>query len=291
MAQINRHLRSRLAIVAALCGLLAACAGSPATPQGPLAQQRFLPLTPPPQISVRAEADMADALAAVRRVARDSADATAPRIEAVAEPFLYGSPLGRRYLALAPARALALGDPAERCPAAGLGHDAGARGGAGAQAAAGQALRQCLAMTEGRADCGCRLMALDDMLLAGPLAFTYAPGVGGRLVGGGAGGRGAPLTVAERATDDPARTLIGFFDASGPVAVGEVNDDGGARLVLTRSGAVFEGARERRGWRRGRIMERLLLSDAEGRRIIALIGFEPADIVAEGAALAAWPKG
>lgn len=282
------------------CGALAACAGAPAAPQGPLAQQRFLPLQPPPQIAVRAGADMADALAAVRRLARDGADdgadngadsAAGRRIEAVAEPFLYGSPLGRRFLRLAPARALALGDPAERCPAAGLGQDAATRDGAGAQAAAGQALRRCLAMVEGRADCGCRLLALDDKLLAGPLAFTYAPGVGGRLVGDGVGGRGAPLTVAERATDDPTRTLIGFFDATGPVAVGEVEDDGGARLMLVRSGAVFEGRRERRGWRRGRIVERLLLSDAEGRRIIALIGFEPADIVAEGAALAAWPKG
>ncbi len=255
-----------------------------------MALQRLLPLNPPPEITVRAEADMADALAAVRRVALRRGDAgAAPRVEAVAEPFLYGSPVGRRYLAMAPARALAIGDPPERCPAAGLGGDAETV--AGAQAAAGQALRQCLAAVGGRAGCGCRLMALDDMLLAGPLAFTYAPGVGGRLVGDGAGGRGAPLTVAERATDDPARTLIGFFDAAGPVAVGEVDDGGGARLVLTPSGALFEGARERRGWRRGRIMERLLLSDADGRRIIALIGFEPADIAAEGAALAAWPRG
>jgi len=280
----------RLALAALLCGALAACAAGPAAPQGPMALQRLLPLNPPPEITVRAEADMADALAAVRRVALRRGDAgAAPRVEAVAEPFLYGSPVGRRYLAMAPARALAIGDPPERCPAAGLGGDAATV--AGAQAAAGQALRQCLAAVGGRAGCGCRLMALDDMLLAGPLAFTYAPGVGGRLVGDGAGGRGAPLTVAERATDDPARTLIGFFDAAGPVAVGEVDDGGGARLVLTPSGALFEGARERRGWRRGRIMERLLLSDADGRRIIALIGFEPADIAAEGAALAAWPRG
>jgi len=271
--------------------MLAACAATPEAPQGPLARQRLLPLAPPPQIVAGSEAGLADALTAVRRLeAKRDAAAAAPRVEAVAEPFLYGSPLGRRFLALAPARALAIGDPPERCPAAGIGHEPG-DGAAARRAAAGEALRRCLAAGDGRAACGCRLLALDDMLLAGPRAFTYAPGVGGRLVGDGAGGRGAPLTVSERATDDPARTLIGFFDAAGPVAVGEVDDGGAARLVMLESGAAFQGARERRGWRRGRIMERLLLSDAAGRRLIALIGFEPADIVAEGAALAVWPGG
>ncbi len=275
-----------------LAGLLAACASGPVDPPGPLAQQLFLPLTPAPEISARSEAELADALTAARRIAAGRAADARPRVEAVAEPFLYGSPIGRRFLAASGARALAVGDPPASCPAAWIGESARTRRAAdGLEAAVAKALRGCLSALEGRAGCGCRLMALDDMLLAEPRAFSYAPGVGGRLIGAATGGKGAPLTVAERATEDPARTLIGFFDAAGPVALGELDDDGAARLILLASGATFEGARERRGWRRGRIVERLLLRDPDGRRIIALIGFEPADIVAEGDALAAWPKG
>ena len=99
-----------------------------------------------------------------------------------------------------------------------------------------------------------------------------------------------PLTIEERSTADPSLTLVAFFDAAGPVAVAELSDAGAARLIMVESGAFFEGRREPRGWRRGRLTERLLLLGEDGARLIALIGFEPADIAAEGTRLGSWPR-
>lgn len=214
-----------------------------------------------------------DAAAAAATVGRGGGR----RVDAAEAPFLYGSPVGRRFLQLDHPRALARGHPPQQCPAVGIaqGEDAPER-----------ALRACLARQAPADDCGCRLLASDDVLLAPLSEFAYAQGVGGRLIG--AAGDARPLTVEERPGEGDAVRLA-FFDALGPVAVAElVGED--ARMVLLGDDVMFTGARERRGWRRGRLSERLLLTDGAGRRLIALIGFEPADVAAEGAGLAAWPR-
>lgn len=226
------------------------------------------------------------------RLARLSAALDGPefRVDAAQAPFLTRSPIGRRFLAAPAPRALAIGDPAETCPAAAV---AAGPAGASRQAVAARALDACLANLEdaGRDPaCGCRVVAVDDVLLAPPSAFVYAEGVGGRLVGDGRFG-GRPLIAEEVDAPDGRSVRIAFFDAAGPVAVGDLADDGRARLVMLDDGAVFTGRREPRGWRRGRVQERLLLQGADGARLIALIGFEPADVAAEGPALAVWPRG
>jgi hypothetical protein len=130
---------------------------------------------------------------------------------------------------------------------------------------------------------------MDRAVLAPPEALAYAPGVAGRLLGDRR--PLGPLVVEERAAETPGVDLVAFFDAGGLVALGALGTDGRARLTDLRDGATYEGWREPRGWRRGRLTERLLLNGPDHARLIALIGFEPADIVAEGQALAAWPKG
>ena len=233
-----------------------------------------------PAILVRSEAEAG--AAAIRAVEAAQRAASSPkRVEAAGAPFLYNAPVGARFLAAKGPRALARGEPPERCPAA------IAATGSSPLGAARAAGAQCLRALATTPDCRCRLLALDDVLLAEPGALAYAPGVSGRLVGLGQAAR--PLTIEERPTDDPDRTLLAFYDAGGPVAVAELDAGGEARLILLANGALYEGARETWGWRRGRLTERLLLTGEDGRRLIALVGFEPADIAAEGSALAAWP--
>jgi hypothetical protein len=272
--------------IAVLSIALAACA----RPSGEAAAGAFnrtaLARAEGPSVEAR-DASEVEAAAIRAAGAARLAVAAPTRTEAAATPFLYASPVGRRFLSTIGPRALARGEPPELCPAV-----AAAGGPTPAQAARDATLRCLTALGEapgGRTECSCRVLAVDDVMLAEPEAFAYAPGVGGRLVGLGQGAR--PLTVEERATDDPDRTLIAFYDAGGPVAVGELGAGGEARLVMLETGALYEGAREPRGWRRGRLLERLLLTGRDGKRLIALVGFEPGDIAAEGPALAAWPRG
>lgn len=213
--------------------------------------------------------------AAMRRLSEARSGTSRP-VELAAAPFLALAPEARVFIETPPPRALAIGSPAAQCPALTV-----------VRGSAEDALAACFARTPAGAQCGCQLLAVDDLLLADPPAFTYAPGVAARLLGAAAPAR--PLIVEERPTEHPGVSLALFMDASGPVALAELHADGLARLVIIEGARFFEGEREPHGWRRGRKTERLLLRDDEGRRMIALIGFEPADMADDGAALAAWP--
>jgi hypothetical protein len=230
---------------------------------------------------------VADARIAAARIA-GSVGRSRP-VEAAGAPFLHGSPHGRAWLAGTPPRALARGEPGPSCPAIGMAMSPEA---ISPSDAAGRALSRCLDQLEERgapADCGCRLLALDGALVAPMSDFAYAQGVGARLIGGAAPAGGRPLVALERGDSDPALTEVAFLDAGGVAAVAQLAEDGGARLLLLGDGVVYEGRREFRGWRRGRLTERLLLEAPDGERLIALIGFEPADVAAEGPALGRWP--
>lgn len=267
----------RLLAAAALLGLAAACAATSTLGEGGEARLRVASLSAP--ITAATPDETTDAGMRAHR-ATGRAEGAVALAEA---PFLQGSPAGRAYLATAAPKALARGEPPGQCYGLGLatGPDAPA-----------EALRRCFAeMAEDprEAGCGCRLLAIDDILLAERAAFAYAPGVSGRLLGPEAPQSGA-LVVAERPSEREGAALAAFFGFDGPVAVAELGADGEAILLLPGDAGPYRGARERWGWRRGRLTERLLLSSPEGRRLIALIGFEPADIAAEGPALGAWPR-
>jgi hypothetical protein len=269
-----------MTVALALAGLLlAGCADRPA-PAPP--SQRFASFASAPAIVARDDAEVATAQARAQRIGALGAGAGATRIEEAAAPFLHGSPAGRRFLAARPPRALALGDPPERCPALGLAE--------GRTSAASDALSACLAQLRQRgADgaCGCRIVALDDALTAPPERFRYAPGVSARLIGPAAGA-GRLLIAEERAAPDGRSVRVAFSGPDGPVAAADLAEDGAARLVDLETGALWTGRREPVGWRRGRLAERLLLEGPGGARLIALIGFEPDEMADAGAALARW---
>ncbi len=266
--------------------ILSACAATQPAPQGGFSTQRFSAFADPPPIAARSQSEVAQAALVARRVDTPTTASRGRVVEATAAPFLYGSPTGRRFLAAQGARALARGDPAAQCPALGL-----AEGPSSADPAAvtRAALSGCLGLLadQGRSKtCGCQILAVDDILAVPLSELSYAPGVSARLFGV-TGVR--PLVAEERGAPDGESTRVAFYDVRGPVAIAELHPDGTAQMLELGEGSVFAGVRELHGWRRGRVAERLLLTGEDGRRVIALIGFEPTDIAAEGAALAAWP--
>lgn len=281
------HCRN-VALVLVVAGL-SGCTEPPARVEnGPAAGRLFLP-DAPPRVVVSDSRDTQSLAARVAQVEVSVADRPGRRIEPAAAAFLQGSPAGRVFLRAPGGRALALGEPPEQCPAIGL----VARSEAVTVATLAQeAMRACLAdlAEAGAADCACRLLAVNDTLLAPIESFAHAPGVGARLVGLGPGLSG-PLIARE---DPEARTdgasLVTFTGVDAAVATATLRPDGTATLELA-DGTRFEGVRERHGWRRGRMTERLLVRDNNGARVIALIGFEPLDFARDGAQLAAWPRG
>jgi hypothetical protein len=277
---------TNLSVFSLLLAVLGGCAASPPSPRGGSA---LVAMTGVPVIVAADSGDIADARVAAARLS--ASPGRARPVESAGAPFLHGAPHGRAWLASAPPRALARGEPAPSCPAIGM---AAAPEAASPPDAAAQALGRCLDQLEARAapaDCGCRLLALDGALVAPLSEFAYAAGVGARLVGAAAAG-GRPLVALERGDSDPALTEVAFLDAGGVAAVAQLAADGAARLLLLGDGAVYQGRREFRGWRRGRLTERLLLEGPDGDRLIALIGFEPADVAAEGPSLGRWsPRG
>jgi hypothetical protein len=261
--------------------------GAPSVPMSP-GDQQLLVIDNPPRITATDAADttrVGDAVTAL--VSRPSAPA-GRRVEARAAALLYGTGWGRAYLAAPDARALALGDPPERCPGLGV---VGGGPDTPPAAVAEAAMAQCLRSQSGPAarGCGCRLLALDDTLLAPLAAFNHSPGVGARIVGlrGGAAG---PLIAQElREITDDGSVRVLFSGAAGPVAAAALYPDGRAVMEIPGADLRLEGTREPRGWRRGRLTERLLLTDEDGRRVIALIGFEPEEFARDGLALSRWP--
>lgn len=276
----------KLSISFVLAGVVAGCAGSPEVVRA----DRLLVLDAPPVITARDIETSARASDAALAYASGPVPRASRRIEPQAAAVLYNTDWGRAFLGAQAGRAIARGEPAERCP--GLGVVAGTPEtptGAIVEIATTQCLRSLAAA--GVTDCGCRVIAVNDTLLAPLTEFVHAPGIGARLIGLGSVSTAGPLVAREQrdlAADGSRRLLLG--NASGPVATAALFPDGAAVLELEEGGIRLEGRRDLVGWRRGRLAERLLLRTPDGRRVIALIGFEPEDYVREGLTLARWPR-
>lgn len=280
---LHCHKSIMILMFAALVG----CAEAPRTQEAGSGSGRLLLPASAPRLVVSDSDQVAETVAQLARLAPGLGDGVARRVEPESVAFLQGSAAGRVFLRAAGARALAMGEPPERCPAIGLvtRSEAGASG-----SVAEAALLACLEDRADSADCGCRLLAANDTLLAPLERFAHAPGVGARLVGLGPALAG-PLVAREDPEARPdGATLVTFTGAWAAVATAVLGADGSATLELA-DGTRFEGHRERHGWRRGRLTERLLLRSASGARVIALIGFEPDEFARDGARLAAWPRG
>ncbi|QIE57663.1 hypothetical protein G5B40_20740 [Pikeienuella piscinae] len=261
---------------------LAACAPSGGGRlSGPSAGDlmRFAAAPFPP---VLAAADVAGVPAAAAGASTASASRVAalPRarmVEISAIPWLRASPEGAAFLSSAFPRALARGAPAENCPAAAFSTQGGAPFSSRTEAAA-SALDACLDILARRAapkSCSCRLMAVDDVLLAPQGDFTFAPVVSALMIAPD----GHRRLVAEALHPVDGAELVSLRDLEGEVArVALLGDQ--AELLLA-DGARFSGRREPFGYRRGRLAERLVLSNASGEEMTVLLGVEARDALTD----------
>lgn len=215
-----------------------------------------------PQISARTAARLTFPVLEEQRGAR--------LVQIAAVPLLRSTPEGAAFLAMTGHRALAQGEPPESCPA--LSH---APQGAPTPVAAGEAsLTKCTGELRRRgvsASCGCRLIALDDALLAPITRFSFAPSVSALLI-----------------ADGDAMRLIAEVDIENGVAVTHLRSAVGEVGVLRTTGAndhvggvindvAYTGTRKPFGFRRGRLAERLTMTSAAGDQLTLLIGVERRD--------------
>ncbi len=283
-------MRSMLFMVVIAIGPLYGCVDNGATLQSarqPLVEnlhlQRMVVLSRPPIIAATRPEDLSVAL----RIAENADPAELSKRESArwvgvdALPFLTSTEVGKRFLAAAAPRALARGMPPEACPAATM-----ASGTPGTPRAeiAGQALRSCLAkLVPERTGCGCRIVALDDLVTVSREDTAYATGTSARMRSAALGID--LLLVAEEVPGGD--TLL--RDLHGPVARLVNGENDAVTLRFHSTGRRFDGYRIAVGFRRGRIAERIYVVDADGNRLSLLIGFEPGELADRAGAWLAWP--
>lgn len=255
----------------------------------PASQQSFL--NPIRRLDVVAETPekIEAAVAHAATLAQSDASYRPTRLEAAQIGLLYGDPQGRAFVETLGPRALAQGEPANQCPALALGR------GPDKPAAARSALQSCFAALQGRADCGCRLLAEGDRLLASASHFSYALGVSAALVDP-AGGREMALVAEERpVATRPDSSVVWLLGFQGPVGALHLEPDGTAALALLSEGPTnapkWFGRHHAEGFRRGRIARRAFVSDAQGRERILLVGFEAQELAERHAELLEPPPG
>ncbi|MEL7462732.1 MAG: hypothetical protein AAFN79_01600 [Pseudomonadota bacterium] len=195
-------------------------------------------------------------------------------MEASSLPFLTSSVEGAAYLGADRVRALARGEPAHRCPAA-----AAVSGAASRPAAVAASLEACFAQLAARgadADCGCRVAALDEFLLDRRVSFGYATAVSALVVGDG---REPAHLIAEALPPEGREQTVVLRDLNGEIGRAVLSGDQAQVRLNGAPERIFAGPRNRFGYRRGRMAERLELADEGGARLNVLIGVERRDVV------------
>ncbi len=275
-----------LAIIGPLCGCIETGAVARSARQ-PLADQRHMQrmvvLSPPPIIAATRPEDLALAL----RIADLTDPVELSRRESArwvgvdALPFLTSTEAGVRFLSATAPRALARGMPPRTCPASAM---ASATPATPRAEVAVQALRACLArLAPERTDCGCRIVALDNLVTVPREDTAYATGTSARMR---SASLGIDLLLVAEVNPDGSTLLR---DLRGPVAALVNGDDNAVTLRFHATGRRFEGYRIAVGFRRGRIAERIYVVDADGNRLSLLIGFEPGELASRAGAWLAWP--
>lgn len=284
----------RFLVVSALW-LAAACTGPDAgnqsarAPMGEsLHTQRMLVPQRPPVIAAQLPEDLGIAQLAAERIDESllARGELSRWVSADALPLLTSTDAGRRFLEAAAPRALARGAPQEACPAVAVATGT-AGGGARARAeVAVEALAACLAQLDPSATgCGCRVVALDDLVTVPHEETAYATGTSARLRIAALGLD--LLLVAEEGIGG--ETLL--RDLAGPVARIDRGPDNAVMLRLADGGRAFRGYSVPVGFRRGRLAERIYAEDATGMRLSLLIGFGPDELAQSAGAWLAWPPG
>ena len=229
----------------------------------------------PPRLIAESADEVLDVALGVGRLSRERFLERRGRrmVEISAIPFLRASPEGARFLQLRGARALARGEPAASCPAA-----ASSPAGAPDRAsAASEALGACFAQLRSRGagpECGCRVIAADDMLFARPGEFSFAPAVSAVLL---EDDRPARRLVADVVATDPSGKEVILRDASRDVATVRLEGEEAALTFIASPDAEWRGARAPFGYRRGRLAERIVFENRAGETFALLIGVERRD--------------
>lgn len=251
---------------------------------GSAVRQRFLSQPRPAEIVVEDYSDLDEAMIyAQRATAGEPSRARGARwIEAAQIGLLFGSPEGKAFLTAPAGRALVRGEPQETCPAL---HVATA---ATDDQATDGALRSCLREMSTRADCGCRVIARADRLLAPKDEFQYAIGVSTRVLDPSTL-QELRLTAEERMIEGrPGSRRLWLLGVGGPFGMLQVEPDGRAAMVMSGTGKRYDGTHQADGFRRGRVARRAYLTARDGRRMVVLVGFEDEEIKENRAALTAW---
>ena len=305
------------AVAAATLALLAACAAGPtggervadssngvpssvvaqaqqggvvqSTPRGTItssaARQRFLSQPRPADIVAEDWSGLEDAMLYSRRATEGEAARVrgARWVEAAQIGLLFGSPEGKAFLSAPAGRALVRGEPRDKCPALNV-----ASAPTDDQATDG-ALRACLREIQPYGpDCGCRVIARADRLLAPRDEFEYAIGVATRIVDPATGNE-RRMTSEERMIDGrPGARRLWLLGVQGPVGMLQVEPDGRAAFIESGTNARYDGKHRAEGFRRGRVARRAYLTARDGRRLVVLVGFEEEELKDNRAALTAW---
>lgn len=242
----------------------------------------------PPIIEAQFPEDLAIARIAAGRVdeAALARGESSQRVGVDSLPLLTQTPTGRRFLAAGRPRALARGAPPEACPAAAVASAEMPDGPRTRAEVAVAALTDCLSQLDPEmAGCGCRVVALDDIVTVPRSDVAYAIGTSARLRS--AALRKDLLLVAEES--DTGETLL--RDLAGPVAYVSRGPGHAVTVRMADGSRSFEGRSIPVGFRRGRLAERIYAEDGAGVRLSLLIGFEPDELAQSAGAWLAWPSG
>lgn len=285
-------------VAVALFSGLASCAPAPqSAPDGPsgLSTQdlfRMISAPVPPIASAREEFDFADAASTAAQAAQSRYEGRrgVRRLEISAIPYLRSSPPGAAFLSSPFPRAIARGAPASMCPATGL----STSGGGGAvplpvlKSVVSDALSSCVAELARRGappSCECRVLAVNDVLLAPQDEFIYATSVSAFLSKRGESGtRVVAEAIRPRPGDSPLEQKVMLRDLTGEVARLILRGDEAA-LLFTGEGEIADGepllgVRTPFGYRRGRLAERVVFDSGPEAPATLLIGVEARDVAA-----------
>jgi len=258
------------------------------TPRGTLDSrdlaQRVLVRPRPPKIIAQDFGELPEALTYAARSATGDAERVrgARWTEAAQIGLLFGSPEGKAYLAGKQGRALVRGEPMESCPILDV-----ALAPTDDQATEG-AMRACLNEAAAMADCGCRLIARGDYMLAKRDEFAYAIGVGTTVIDQT---DGSTMTYAseERIVEGrPGSRHVWLLGVNGPVGLLQVEPDGRAAMTVNATGRKYTGLHKADGFRRGRIARRAYLTGENGRNLVVLVGYEDTEFKDNRTQLTAW---
>ena len=251
---------------------------------GSAVRQRFFSVPRPAEVVAKDFGGLGESLLYARRAATvDPKRQNGGKwIEAAQIGLLFGAPEGKAFLTAPAGRALVRGEPAESCPSLNV-----ATAPTDDQATEG-AMRACLRQVAARPDCGCRVIARADRLLAKRDEFQYAIGVSSHLLDPSTG-RQMRMTAEERIIEGrPGVRRLWMLGAAGPVGMLQVEQDGRAAFVFSQTGKRFDGSHVEDGFRRGRIARRAYLTAKDGKRMVVLVGFEESELKENESSLLTW---